>query len=47
VKLDGFLEKSQLYIPYFTGYCRRIDSKAKSEEKNVSSKLEAGAVGTP
>jgi len=47
VKLDGFLEKSQLYIPYFTGYCRHIDSKGKSEEKNVSSKLEAGAVGTP
>jgi YD repeat-containing protein len=42
VKLDGFLEKSQLYIPYFSRYCERIDGRHKSEPKTVSSSLEAG-----
>lgn len=46
VKLDGFLEKSQLYIPYFSRYCDRIDGKHKSEAKTVSSSLEAGRAGT-
>ncbi len=36
VKLDGFLEKSQLYIPYFSRSCYQIDSKHKSEATNVS-----------
>jgi hypothetical protein len=36
VKVDGFLEKSQLYIPYFSRYCEQIDSKRKSELKNIS-----------
>ena len=36
VKVDGFLEKSQLYIPYFSRYCDQIDSKHKSEAKNFS-----------
>jgi YD repeat-containing protein len=42
VKLDGFLEKSQLYIPYFSHYCAQIDSKPKSEPKNVSQDLTPG-----
>jgi YD repeat-containing protein len=47
VKLDGFLGKSQLYIPYFSQYCNQIDSKHKTEAKTVSSSLEAGRAGTP
>ena len=39
VKLDGFLEKSQLYIPYFSRFCDRIDGRHKSEAKNVSQGL--------
>jgi YD repeat-containing protein len=46
VKLDGFLEKSQLYIPYFSRYCEQIDGKHKSEGKTLSSSLEAGRGGT-
>jgi hypothetical protein len=45
VKLDGFLENSQLYIPYFSRYCAQIDSKRKSEAVDVSSDLEAGRIG--
>jgi hypothetical protein len=46
VKLDGFLEKSQLYIPYFSRYCEQIDSKGRSKAEDVSSNLEAGRIGT-
>jgi YD repeat-containing protein len=46
VKLDGFLEKSQLYIPYFSHYCEQIDSKRKSAAKTISSSLETGRSGT-
>ena len=40
VKLDGFLEKSQLYIPYFSRYCNQIDSKHKSEAKTSLADVE-------
>jgi YD repeat-containing protein len=46
VKLDGFLEKSQLYIPYFSSYCEQIESKRKSGAEDASSNLEAGRIGT-
>ncbi len=46
MKLDGFLGKSQLYIPYFSQFCAQIDRKRKPEEKAVSSKVEAGPGGT-
>lgn len=46
VKLDGFLEKSQLYIPYFSRFCEQIDSRHKTEAKTVSSSLESGRAET-
>jgi len=36
VKLDGTLQRSEFYIPYFSAYCGQINSKHKSEAKNVS-----------
>ena len=36
LKLDGFLENSQLYIPYFSTFCQHLDRKRKSEATTVS-----------
>jgi hypothetical protein len=36
LKLDGFLENSQLYIPYFSTFCQHLDRKRKSEATTVA-----------
>jgi YD repeat-containing protein len=46
VKVDGFLEKSQLYIPYFSRFCAQIESKHKAEPKTVLSSMESKRGGT-
>jgi YD repeat-containing protein len=36
IKLDGTLQKSEFYIPYFTRYCSEVASKGNPQPKPVS-----------
>ena len=47
MKLDGILEKSEFYIPYFSRYCAQIDREAKSETKNSLLDVKTGHGGKP
>jgi YD repeat-containing protein len=39
VKLDGTLQQSEFYIPYFSHFCADLASRRKSEANNISEEL--------